>query len=273
MFHERTSSKHKRKRQQTCISTSISQISISNLPKRRARSTDVRKDTSIVTPTSKQKTELPNYLKVSNSIFKRMLCKALVGADTIVAHIDTADKLDFVRIYAQLLNNVCYLQLEEHFWTDYMNILTTESVWSLPLQDDVVVSSKKNNLHRALFKSQTQVEKRHQKIRCRLDEAELRLNEQRANAVTFDIDTNEIDRVLLAFVRQGQRKLVVDFERRTQLVRFDAIDYRLLRSFYDLQPKNDVQVRLRSCHLFSSSSSSSNDDIIVNTRVCSLVSD
>jgi hypothetical protein len=124
-------------------SVEILKIPINNLPKKRARSTNVHKEPTTTTTASKKKTELPHYPRVSNSIFKRMLCKALVGAETIVAHIDIADKLDYIRIYARLLNNVCYLQFEEHFWTDYMNILTTESVWSLSLQDGALLLSKK----------------------------------------------------------------------------------------------------------------------------------
>lgn len=90
-------------------------MSISNLPKKRQHSTT--KGNIIVEKTENKATSnnMPKYLKVPDQVFKEMLSKSLVGAESIAQLLDTPEKLQFVRTYAHLLNNVFYLKLEQVF--------------------------------------------------------------------------------------------------------------------------------------------------------------
>lgn len=53
-----------------------------------------------------------SYLKVSDDVFKDVISRALVGEEEFIRTINTSDQLAYVRTYAQLLNNILYLQLE-----------------------------------------------------------------------------------------------------------------------------------------------------------------
>ncbi|CAF4970670.1 unnamed protein product [Rotaria sp. Silwood1] len=56
---------------------------------------------------------IPNYLKVSNRIFKKMLISSLEGAKKIVKRLNSKDKINYIRQYAYLIHRLFYVQLQE----------------------------------------------------------------------------------------------------------------------------------------------------------------
>lgn len=217
-------------------------MSLSNLPNKRQRSTTmsdaVVEEKNVDKSTSDHK---PKYLKVPDQIFKRMLSKSLTGAESIIQLLDTPEKLQFVRIYAHLLNNVFYFKLEQDFWEYYDKLLTTEGIWSSqPLEKEMI---KKNNLYRIKFKTKAQLEKHRKLIFVRLRKAENDLNKHKQQPFDRSIDIQRLSTIILAFVRQGQRKLTARFEQKKQILQFDAHDHRLVKTFYNLKPtENQVSI-------------------------------
>jgi hypothetical protein len=208
-------------------------MSLSNIPKRRQRSTT---RSNVVVKTTEEKAtsnNKPKYLKVSDQIFKEMLSKSLVGEDNINQQLDTSEKLQFVRTYAHLLNNVFYVKLEQDFWEHYHTVCISEAIWSLPTVKDM---AKETNLYRITFKTKTQLEKHRQLILNRLEEAENNLNTHKQQPIHRSIDMNKLSTVMTAFIRQGQHKLSLEFERKKLILQFDAIDHRLIKTFYNLKP-------------------------------------
>jgi hypothetical protein len=226
------------------ITNSMSQISISNLPKKqRKRSTTIdniiehqSNDTKSILNNNNNK---PKYLKVPDQIFKQMLSKSLTEGESIVQLIDTPEKLQYIRTYTHLLNNVCYLKLEQNYWEHYDKVATTEGIWSSPLGKELIV---KNNLYRINFKTKAQLERHRQLILNRLEKAENELNKHKQQLMNSSLDMNRLSTILLAFVRQGQYKLSKDFERKKQILQFDANDHRLIKTFYNSKPMEN-QVR------------------------------
>ena len=183
----------------------MSQISISNLPKKRQRRsttidniTELHKNDDDKSTSNNNK---PKYLKVPDQIFKQMLSKSLTGAESIVQLFDTPEKLQYVRTYAHLLNNTCYLKLEQHYWEYYDKVATTEGIWSSPLEKELI---KTNNLYRINFKTKSQLERHRQLIFNRLQKTENELNKHKQQPFDRSIDMNRLSTILLAFVRQGQ---------------------------------------------------------------------
>ena len=146
---------------------------------------------------------------------------------------DTPEKLQYVRTYAHLLNNTCYLKLEQHYWEYYDKVATTEGIWSSPLEKELI---KTNNLYRINFKTKSQLERHRQLIFNRLQKTENELNKHKQQPFDRSIDMNRLSTILLAFVRQGQHKLLKDFEQKKQILQFDANDHRLIKTFYNLKP-------------------------------------
>ncbi|CAF5062505.1 unnamed protein product, partial [Rotaria sp. Silwood1] len=56
---------------------------------------------------------IPNYLKVSNRIFKKMLISSLEGAKEIVKRLNSKDKINYIRQYAYLIHRLFNVQLQE----------------------------------------------------------------------------------------------------------------------------------------------------------------
>lgn len=220
-------------------------MSLANLlPAKRQRSTtmgDVLEETSAHQSKS---TYQPKYLKSSDQVFKQMLSKSIVGAESIVQSLNTSEKLQFARTYAHLLNNVFYLKLEQDFWQYYVQVLTTEGIWSLlPFEQEII---KKNNLYRLKFKSKPQLEKYRKLISDRLQKAEFDLNQHTQQPSARSIDMQRLSTVIPAFVRQGQHKLSSDFERRKRILQFDAHDHRLIQTFYNLKPSENQVTTIRT---------------------------
>lgn len=225
--------KRKRETRPTGITTSLSQMSISNLPKRRQRSTtldNIVEHNDVVESPSNNK---PKYLKVPDQVFKQMLSKSMADAESIVQSLETPEKLQFTRTYAHLLNNVFYLKLEQEFWTHYNAVCISEAIWSTPMMTDI---AKENNLYRLTFKTKVQLDKHRQLIVTRLQDAENKLDLHKQQPINRLIDMNKLSMIITAFVRQGQHKLSKEFERKKLILQFDANDHRLVKTFYNLKP-------------------------------------
>lgn len=230
----------------TNIATSMSQMSISHLQKRHRKHLLPAIDTI---ENKNNADDKPKYLKVPDQIFKQMLLRSSAEATSIADLLDTSEKLQYIRTYVHLLNNICYLKFEDDFWTHYHTVATTEGIWSSPLEKELI---KNNNVYRISFKTKAQVERHHQSILSRLKKAENELAEHRQQqqqlSFTNDsFDINKLSAVLLAFVRQQQRNLNRDFERRKSLVQFDANDHRFIKAFYDLKPLQNQVRTVCSC--------------------------
>ncbi|CAF3773979.1 unnamed protein product, partial [Rotaria socialis] len=172
--------KRKRATKSNNITESLSQISISNIVRKRPRSKtmdNIQEQQELNETTSDWK---PKYLKLSDQIFKQMLSKSLSDADKFVQLLDTSEKLKYVRTYAHLLNNVFYLKLEESFWEHYKQVCISESIWSSPMLKNI---AKENNLCRFKFKTQVQLEKHYQLIQKRLRTAENNLNQYKQQPI------------------------------------------------------------------------------------------
>lgn len=109
----------------------------------------------------------------------------------------------------------------------------SEAIWSLPMVKDM---AKENNLSRFKFKTKAQLEKHRTLILNRLQEAENNLNKHKQQPINRSIDMNKLSTVIPAFVRQGQHKLSVEFERKKLILQFDSNDHRLVKTFYNLKP-------------------------------------
>ena len=85
----------------------------------------------------------PQYLKVSDRIFKQMLLNAIQGGDTIVKCLDTNEKIQIVRRMTEVTNNLEYFDLQRHLWQDYYNLGIKENMWESTEVSNVDVQPSK----------------------------------------------------------------------------------------------------------------------------------
>ncbi|CAF4289343.1 unnamed protein product [Adineta steineri] len=238
----RVITKRKRETRPTGVTISISQISMVQPPEKRRRSATTTTTTidNVVQPKNQSKKSTshikPNYLNTSDHIFKKMLSTPIKGAENMFQLFDTPEKLQYARVYAQLLNDLFYLRLKQDFWNDYYNILVTTGVWSMKLSKQFI---KENRLDYVQFVTQKNVEKYQQTTMEQLKQAEIKLNQHKQIEFGQSIDLQKLSTIILAFVRKGQQKLSADFQYKKSLLQFDTNDYHLVQTFYDLKPSND----------------------------------
>ncbi|CAF1366610.1 unnamed protein product [Rotaria sordida] len=93
---QRKSIKLKRETRPVGITTSLSQMSITNLPKKRPRSTSMARITEEKNLEETESNTKPKYLKVPDQVFKNILSKSLADGKSIVETLDTPEKLEFI---------------------------------------------------------------------------------------------------------------------------------------------------------------------------------
>ena len=179
---------------------------------------------------------IPKYLNLPDNILKNMLSSSLEGAQNIIQSLDTPEKLQYTRIYAQLVNTIFYLQLKQDFWNHYYQVIIIEGIGSLQMSKQKV---KENNLHRIQSITQDKIEKRQKAIIEQLQQAENELSKHKQLAVGQSIDISRLSTVIPAFLRKDQHKLSQDCQRKKLLLQLDANEYHLVQKFYDLNPSED----------------------------------
>ncbi|CAF4063443.1 unnamed protein product [Adineta steineri] len=241
----RITTKRKREVRPTGVTTSISQISmVQPLEKRRRSATTTTTAATtidnVVQPKNQTKKSTsamkPNYLNKSDHVFKKMLSTTLEGAENVFQLVDTPEKLQYARVYAQLANDLFYLRLKQDFWEDYYKILVTTRIWPMKISKQFI---KENKLDQVQFITQKNVEKYRQTTMEQLKQAEIKLNQHKQTEFGQSIDLERLSTIILAFVRKGQQKLSVDFQYKKSLLQFDINDYNFIQAFYDLKPSND----------------------------------
>jgi len=121
-----TTSVHKRKREKVSkpggVPPSASGISIMQPSMKKTRPQTITTadiDEIPIESSSSSSSNKPNYLHVTDYVFKRLLSNALKGIDetNILTLLDTSEKLKYARTYAQLINDLFYLKMKDDYLT------------------------------------------------------------------------------------------------------------------------------------------------------------
>ena len=236
---------------------SISHLSISESSRKKQKNNDndhivdevgeeATEENQCYSSKKKSNDNLPDYLKVSNRIFKKMLIGALEGADKLVKLLNTHEKIEFARQYAYLIHKRLYVQLQQEQWNYYYHIGTTENIWSGRV-------SKKwaavNSMYHTYGRSKVLVEQRCKTIERQFQEASQNLQQfidqplpQCMSELDPPFNFTTMSAIVTAFVRRNQHKLKLQFEHNKKMSKMDSTDHRLVQAVYDLKP-NKQQIR------------------------------
>ncbi len=179
---------------------------------------------------------VPEYLKVPDRVLKTMLSAALEGGEAIVQSLDTTEKLQYARLYAQLVNDICFLKLKQEHYEQYYHVVHDAGVWSSGLSKEMI---KENHLHRIECITAENMERRRQTMTEALKLAEEALDQHKQLGMNQTIDADQLSSMVFAFVRKSQSKLSAEFKRKISLVQWDANDIQLVQAFYELKPTED----------------------------------
>ena len=219
-------SKRKRMNRPVGITASISQLSIVPPSSKRPRATTTEVPAKVV----------PDYLKVPDRVLKTMLAAALNGGEAIVQLLDTTEKLQYARLYAQLVNDVCFLKLKQEHHEQCYHVVHDARVWSSGLSKEMI---KENHLQRIQFITEENMERRRQTMAEALKLAEEALDQHKQLGMHQTIDPHQLSSMVFAFVRKSQSKLSAEFKRKISLVQWDANDIQLVQAFYEWKPTEE----------------------------------
>ncbi|CAF3379014.1 unnamed protein product [Rotaria sp. Silwood2] len=189
---------------------------------------------------------IPDYLKVSNRIFRQMLISSLEGADKIVKRLNTSGKINYIRQYAYLIHRLFYVQLQEEQWKYYYDIGMEENIWSGRVSKKWAAM---NSMIYTYGRSKTLILQRLKTIQRQLQQASEALK-QFANEplppclseMNPPLDFTTLSGMVTALVRKGQHKLKQQFEYNKKMLMLDSTDHRLVQTVYDFKPSQQ-QIR------------------------------
>ncbi|CAF1331705.1 unnamed protein product [Rotaria sordida] len=188
----------------------------------------------------KSRNDLPDYLKVSNRIFRQMLISSLEDADTIVKRLNTIEKLNFARQYAHLFHRLFYVQLQQDQWKYYYDIDIKENIWSGRVSTKWALM---NSMYHTYGRSKQLIEQRLHTIARQLQEASPKIQEFSNQPLppcilemNPPLDFPFFVAIITAFVRKGQYKLKQQFESKKKMLILDSTDHRLVQAVYNLKP-------------------------------------
>ena len=181
----------------------------------------------------------PQYLKVSDRVFKQMLSKSIKDGDKIVQLLDTDEKLQFVRQMTEVTNNLQYLTLQRQLWQDDYNIGISEG--SIRTSQLSKADAKLHHTCRTYGFSKQIIEKRQQNIKHHVQRAIQELQQyliklqQNTQQWQPFIDPDILSNAINKCVKNGQKRLTHEFEYKRKMLEFNSNDHRLIKQFYDLQ--------------------------------------
>ena len=190
-----------------------------------------------------QEKSKPQYLKVSDRVFKQMLSNSIKDGDKLVQLLDTNEKLQFVRQMTEVTNNLQYLTLQRQLWQDYYNIGINEGdIWPSQLSK---ADAKLHHTCRTYGFHRHIIEKRQQKIKHHVQrtihELQQYLIKLQQNIQQWQpfIDPDILSNSINECVKNGQKRLRHEFDYKRKMLEFNSNDHRLIKQFYDLQPNEE----------------------------------
>jgi hypothetical protein len=186
----------------------------------------------------------PDYLKVPDHKFVRMLANATTNGDRIVQYLDTKEKVDFIRQMTELTNNLRYFDLQRQLWQYHYDLGLKEGRWGAQLLNNY---AKQHNSCRAYGYLKHVIEKRQKSIMNQihrtigeLQQYLLKL-EEHARQWQPSFDANILSCAMDEYVKKGQQRFIEEFNYKKKMIVINSNDHYLIRSFYYLQP-NEEQV-------------------------------
>ncbi|CAF4817519.1 unnamed protein product, partial [Rotaria sp. Silwood2] len=182
---------------------------------------------------------IPDYLKVSNRIFRQMLISSLEDADKIVKRLNTSGKINYIRQYAYLIHRLFYVQLQEEQWKYYYDIGMEDNIWSGRVSKKWAAM---NSMYYTYGRSKTLIVQRLKTIQRQLQQASEALQQfgnqplpQCLSEMNPPLDFTTMSAMVTAVVRKGQHKLKQQFEYYKKMLKLESTDQRLVQYVYDLK--------------------------------------
>ncbi|CAF1532884.1 unnamed protein product [Adineta steineri] len=190
-----------------------------------------------------------DYTNIPDQIFFQMLSTAFNDVDKLGYFLNEKEKIEFIREYTSLIDRLSYVKLQEQQWNYYYHIGMTQNIWSSRISKPL---SKKNSICNTYGKSKTILERYRKNFSKELSQAQYRIELfekqilfKSAQHIDCSSEIKILSLILNTFVYDKQQNLREEFEYKRQMLILDAVDHRLMRAFYNLEPNSSQIISAR----------------------------
>lgn len=243
----RVVSPSKRKRLQSnkadeSIGQSLSQLSISNRTTKKTKTSAANQQSNTQTSTSAMQNTKPRFLRTPDGVFKEMLLNAATGQLNTAACLNTKDKVQQVRVLAEVTSHLRYVELQRQLWQEYYNIGMKDNVWGKKISKS---KAKQLAVSRSFGFPKPTVEQRQativKQLNKAMDDQENCTTQLRENTASWEppVNATVLIQTVSELVKNGQRRLQLEFDFKKNMLAMNSNDYRLIKEFDDLKPTDD----------------------------------
>ncbi|CAF3822040.1 unnamed protein product [Rotaria sp. Silwood1] len=185
----------------------------------------------------------PHYLKVSDRVFKRMLAEAIADGSKLVQCLNTPEKLYAVRELTEITNNFYHKDFQQKLWHEYYTISYQDRNWETKITKKF---AHENNTCRMYRPNKTYIQERQGTIKNQKERIGKQLHECLTKLLNDikqwqpSLDGTLLSHAINECVQHSQKKLKVEFQYKTEMIKLDWNDHQLLVKFYELQPNEEL---------------------------------
>ncbi|CAF1294384.1 unnamed protein product [Adineta steineri] len=190
-----------------------------------------------------------DYKTISDDIFIQMLSTASYNTDKLDQLMNIEEQVSFICEYTNLIDRLCYLQLQQSQWNYYHHIGITHNIWTGRMAKHL---AEKNSICHAYGRSKTFIEQRQKHIEKHLQETQYAVQQFEQEIIIkmvqhgdYSPEMKVLFSVLQNFVQEKQRSTQYDYEYKREMLILDATDHQLLKEFFAAEPNKSQIISAR----------------------------
>ena len=190
---------------------------------------------------AKIQNEQSSFTDTPDQVFDRMLLTSFPVEEKLDQFLNGKDKVEFIRRYTGLLDQLFYLKLKQAQWDYYLQIGQRQNIWTNRVPK---LLAEKNSMAHAYGRSKSmiaqrriQIEKKLEHVQKAIAQFEQQVLSQSVPNVDYSSELNALSSIVRTFVQENQQQVHSELEYKRKMLVLDATDHRLVQAFFDLKPK------------------------------------
>ena len=186
--------------------------------------------------------DLVDYTIISNDILYQRTAPAFNLSQKFNDLFSGDKKIQIIRQYISLIDQVCFQQLKQIQWKYYLHIGLTQGIWHGHMSKP---SAEKYSICHTYGRSKSVIEERIRVIEKHLKQAQDAIT-QFEQKILSDCEQDhdclsvlkELNTIIYQLVQEKQQVVKDKFEYQRKMLLLNATDHQLLQNFFDIEPNN-----------------------------------
>ncbi|CAF1514725.1 unnamed protein product [Adineta ricciae] len=183
-----------------------------------------------------------DYTIISNEILYQSTAPAFNLSPKFNGLFSADEKIQIIRQYISLIDQVCFQQLKQIQWKYYLHLGLTQGIWHGHMSK---TSAEKYSICHTYGRSKSVIEQRIRVIEKHFKQAQDAII-QFEQKILSECEQNqdclkvlkELNTIIYQLVQEKQQIVKDKFEYQRKMLLFNATDHQLLQNFFDIEPNN-----------------------------------